>query len=103
MIIVAGLGDGVGVAPGLTVRRKFLLTSCGPSLTVTVIVEVPVWLGYGETETVRFTPLPPNTMLPADTNEVFDDAPLSCRFTAGVSKSPMVKLTGPAVPLWVID
>ena len=51
-----------GVPPLLTVRRKPPLVVNDPSLTVSVIVAVPVCPAAGVNVTVRFAPLPPKTM-----------------------------------------
>ena len=70
-----------------------------PSLTVTVMLAVPVWFAAGVTVTVRLALLPPNTMFPFGTNVVLFELPLTVRLLALVSMSPTVKLIGPtAVP-----
>src|SRR6476469_9331740 len=61
-----------------------------PSLTVTVIVALPVWPAAGVTVTVRFEPLPPNTMFAFGTRVVLEELPVTVRFVACVSGSPMV-------------
>jgi hypothetical protein len=67
------------------------LTEFVPSLTETVIVEVPVNPGAGVTVTVRLLPLPPNTMLFVGTSDGFDEARPRVRLPSGVSGSPMTK------------
>src|SRR5205085_8218840 len=47
----------------LTVSRKLVLTAFVPSLTISVIVALPLASGMGVTVTVRFEPEPPKTML----------------------------------------
>src|SRR5678815_1909735 len=76
---------------GFTVRRKLVLVLLVPSLTVSVIVVVPKALVTGVIVTVRFAPLPPNTMLFVGTSAGFDEPPLTVSEVAGVSKSPTVK------------
>ena len=79
-----------------TVSTKVSLVLFGPSLTVKVMVEVPVALAAGVTVTVRFELKPPNTMLLVGTKVGFDDPALNCRFAAATCVSPMVKASGPA-------
>src|SRR6266511_3277723 len=88
-----------GVLPeGLTISTKVSLAVSAPSLTVTVIVAVPVCPAAGVTVTVRLAPLPPKTMLPLCTNVGLDELPLTVRLPAAVSTSPTVKLIA---PVWV--
>jgi hypothetical protein len=47
-------------------------------------------LAAGVTVTVRFTPVPPNTMFAFGTNVVSLDVPLTVKLEAAVSKSPTV-------------
>ncbi len=68
------------------------------SVTVTVIVAVPNALASGVTVTVRFAPLPPNTMFALGTRAVFDELPLTTRSAAAVSMSPTVNANAPVVP-----
>ena len=67
------------------------------SVTVTVIVAVPNWFASGVTVTVRFAPLPPNTMFALGTNAVFDELPVTARAAAAVSTSPTVNANAPVV------
>src|SRR4051812_41970243 len=62
-----------------------------PSLTVMVIVVVPVWFAAGVMVTVRLAPLPPKLMLALGTSVVLDEDPASVRLAAGVWASPTVK------------
>src|SRR6266516_4115978 len=55
-----------------TVNTKLSLALNCPSLTVTVIVAVPLWFDAGLTVTVRFAPEPPKPMLPFGTNAGLD-------------------------------
>jgi hypothetical protein len=57
----------------------------------------------GVTVTVRFAPLPPNTIFPFGTSVVLFELPLTVRLPAAVSTSPTVKLRGPVVPFRAID
>ena len=58
------------VGAEFTVRTKVSLVLSDPSLTVTVMVAVPLWLLAGVTVTVRFAPLPPKTMFEVGTKVV---------------------------------
>jgi len=82
---------------GSTVTVKVSLSVRLPSLTVTVIVVVPDWSADGVTVTVRFDPLPPNTMPLTGTSDVFDDEALKVRLPAGLSASPTVNAIDPVV------
>src|SRR6266550_794755 len=82
--------DFVPVDSVLTVRRKLSLARNCPSLTLTVIVALPVWPVAGVTVTVRVVPLPPNTMLFSGTSVGFDELPLNVKLPAGVSASLIV-------------
>ena len=79
----------VGFVVGrVIVRLKPVLPLEVPSLTVTVIVAVPVCPTAGVTVTVRFAPLPPKTMLAGGTNPVVTDSftaadPLFVNATSG--------------------
>ena len=61
-----------------------------PSLTVSVIVALPLWLLAGVTVTVRFAPLPPSTMFASGTNVVLLLLPLRSKSATAVSTSPTV-------------
>ena len=75
---------------GLTVSTNMALASSAPSLTVTVIVAVPVWLAKGVTATVRLGPLPPKVMLPTGTSPGLEELPDTVRVSAAVSTSSTV-------------
>ena len=62
-----------------------------PSLTVTVIVVVPLKLVAGVIVTVRFAPDPPKAMLALGTSVVLEELPDSVRLLTLVSTSPTVK------------
>ena len=61
-----------------------------PSWTEIVICELPVWFAAGVTFTVRFCPLPPNTIFPFGTNDVREELPETVKLDAAVSASPIV-------------
>ena len=86
-----------GSFTGLTVTTNVVLLLSRPSLTVTVIVAVPLWFVAGVTVTVRLAPLPPNTMLFVGTRVVLEEALFKTRLAAEVSASPTVKLSGPVI------
>src|SRR5436189_2191500 len=92
-----------GVLGPLTVNTKVSLAVKAPSLTVTVMVEVPVWPAAGVTVTVRLLPLPPKTMLPLGTRPVLEEAPLRVRLATGVSGSLTVKVMGRVEEPAVVD
>src|SRR5436189_4149919 len=75
---------------GRTVSTNVSLALKLPSLTVNVIVAVPVWSDAGATVTVRFAPIPAKTMFPSGTKPVFDELPLRVRLPAAASTSPTV-------------
>ena len=84
----------VGGVFGLTVNTKFVDVVSAPSLTVTVMVDVPLPPEAGVTTTLRLAPLPPNVMLAFGTSVVFDELPASVKLASGVSASPTVKAIG---------
>src|ERR1051325_279108 len=87
----------------LTVSTNVSAALSTPSLTVTVIKVTPNWPDAGVTVTVRFEPLPPNTMLAAGTRLELVDAPATAKLAAAVSTSPMVKASGLDEVPWAID
>ena len=93
---------GGGLSP-LTVTVNELLLLSWPSLTHTVINPLPVWPVAGVTVTVRFDPLPPKTMFVSGTRVGLDELPLTLKLLAAASRSPTVKLIGPAaLPVVVV-
>jgi hypothetical protein len=80
-----------------TVRPKLVGVLRPPSLTVIVIVAVPLWFAAGVTLTDRFAPLPPNAMLAFGTSVGLLELPLRVRFPAVVSLSPTVNAIAPVV------
>src|SRR4051794_11713275 len=73
-----------GSFTGFTVTAKIALALDRPSLTVSVMVALPLWLVAGRTVTVRWVPLPPKTMLAGGTSVGLDEALLSVRLAGGV-------------------
>ena len=88
---------------GLTVSAKLLLVVRLPSLTVTVMVAVPVWLRAGVTVAVRLAPEPPKTMLAAGIKVGLEEAPETIRLPATVCTSPTVKAIGAVAVFWLVD
>ena len=84
----------VGGVLGFTVNTKLVDAVSVPSLTVTVMVEVPLAPATGVIATVRFAPLPPKAMFASGTSAVFDELPASVKLASGVSTSPTVKAIG---------
>src|SRR5262245_39183422 len=93
----------VGAFAPLTVRANVSLALLVPSLTVTVIVAPPAWLGAGVTFTVLLLPLPPKVMLPAGTSAGLDDDALITRLFTGVSTSLTVKGITPVGVFTVVE
>src|SRR5689334_5323612 len=60
---------------------------------------LPCWPAVGVTVTVRFVPLPPNTMLAGGTREVSDDAPDKMSDAMGIELFVIVNGSGPVEPL----
>ena len=73
-----------------------------PSLTVTVMLAVPIWFVTGVIVTVRVAPLPPKMTFPTGTSVGLDDVALSTRLDRAVSTSPTVKLIGPVEVFWLM-
>lgn len=61
-----------------------------PSVTVSVIVAVPLWPAIGVTVTVRDAPAPPNTIFAVGASVVLLDAPVTVNDAAGVKSSAKV-------------
>src|SRR5438477_6488323 len=94
---------GAVFAAALTVSTKLSLALRLPSLTLTVMVAVPVWLRAGVTVTVRLAPEPPKTMLPDGTRVGLEEAPETIRLPAAVCASPTVKALGAVAVFWLVD
>ena len=85
----------VGGVLAITVRTKFVEAVSVPSLTVTVIVAVPLSPAAGVMTTVRSAPVPPpKVMLALGTSVAFEEVAESVNPLGGVSASPMVKAMG---------
>src|SRR5208282_168361 len=87
-IVVAGWLETVSVKLSLAVRPL-------ESVTVTVMMVMPVWFASGVTVTVWFVPLPPKTMFAAGTRPGLDEASLTVSVT--FEEPPIVNEIGPVV------
>ena len=87
-----------------TVTVKELVAVSAPSsVTVSVIVAVPLWPVTGVTMTVRAAPEPPSTMFAFGTNVRLLEVALKPRLPGAVSTSPTVRASAAvAVPLIVV-
>ncbi len=83
----------------VTVTTKLSLALKAPSLTVTVIVLVPVCPAAGVTLTVRLAPLPPKTIPLSGTSAGLLEVPLTVKLPTAVSMSPTVNPIAP-VPVF---
>jgi hypothetical protein len=83
MLLIVG-----ALAVTVSVKAEFVVSE--PSLTVIVIVLVPVWFVAGVMVAVRLAPLPPKTMFEFGTSVVLEDVPLTVSEPAAVSASPTV-------------
>ena len=72
-------------------RNSPLAVAPSGSATVTVIMAVPERFAAGVTVTVRFGPLPPNTMFPSGTSAALEEWPVKVRLPAAVSTSAIEK------------
>src|SRR5690242_17664090 len=75
----------------VTVTKKVSLALFTPSLTVTVMVAVPVWPDAGVTVTVRFASAPPKTIFAVGTSVVLSEALVRVRLLEGVPASVIEK------------
>ena len=88
-----------GSFTGVTVSRKVLVAVApSPSVTIRVIIVVPLALVPGRTVIDRLEPLPPNVMLPLGTSAGLEEKPASPRLPADVSTSATVNATGASTP-----
>ena len=83
-----------GVLAAFTVNTKLVEAVRVPSLTVTVIVEVPLPPAAGVMTALRPAPLPPKTMLATGTSVAFDEVADSVNAFGEVWASPTVKAIG---------
>jgi hypothetical protein len=74
---------------GKTVMKNVSLAVCVPSLTVTVMSEIPAWAVAGVIDSVRLVPVPTITILLLGINVVFVDVVVTVRLF-GVSASVTV-------------
>src|SRR5436189_1647234 len=94
---------GAVLLPPVTVSTNVSLADNAPSLTVTVMVVVPLCPAAGVTVTVRLEPLPANTMFAFGASAGLEDVPLSVRAPTAVSASLTVKeIAGGDAPM-VVD
>src|SRR5688572_552025 len=94
----------VGGVLALTVKTKFVAAVSAPSLTVTVIVAVPLSPVAGVMTTLRSAPVPPpKVMLAFGTKVAFDEVPESVNPLGGVSASLMVKAIAPVGVFSFVD
>ena len=84
-----------GSLAAVTVSTKVSVAASVPSLTVSVIVAVPLWFAAGVTVTVRAAPLPPMTRFASGTSVWLAEVAVTVRLAAGVSTSPTVKARAP--------
>src|SRR6187551_3846029 len=94
----------VGAVLALTVNTKFVEAVRLPSLTVIVMVEVPLWPAAGVMTRLRLASVPPpKVMLAFGTNVTFDEVPETVNPVGCVSASPIVKAIGPAGVFSFVD
>src|SRR6185436_4978191 len=92
------------VLAALTVRTKLVEAVNVPSLTVTVMVEVPLSPAAGVITRLRLAPFPPpKVMLAFGTKVAFDEVPETVKPVGCVSASPMVKAIGPVGVFSFVD
>ena len=77
-----------------TVRVKSMDVLSDPSVTVTVMVVVPLKPGAGVITMVRSAPLPLKTMLVLGTSVVFEEIPETVKSPGRDSASPIVNVIG---------
>ncbi len=84
-----------GVLPGFTVNTKLVETVRVPSLTVIVMVEVPLCPAAGVMIALRPAPLPPKAILATGISTAFDEVADSVNAFGEVSASPIVNAIAP--------
>jgi|SRR5688572_6074635 len=84
----------VGGMLASTVNTKFTEVLSVPSLTVMVMVVVPLSPGVGVITTLRSASFPLNVISPSETNVAFDDVAESVKALGSVSASPIVNRIG---------
>src|SRR5881398_3647312 len=100
-LVMGAISGGRLAAP--TTRRNESLALFVPSLTVTVIVAMPVNPTPGVMVTVRLAPDPPKTMLLVGTSVGLDEPLLSVRLAAAVSTSLIVNGMAAVAVLFTVD
>src|SRR2546425_1172204 len=97
--------DMVGAVYGdaFAVNTKLSLAVRLPSLTVTVIVAVPLWFRAGVTVTVRLAPEPPKTMFAAGTKVGLEEAPDSFNDPATTEISPLSLHVALPILFWLVE
>ena len=83
-----------GVLAALTVNTKFVEAVSAPSLTVIVIVEVPLPPEAGVMTALRPAPLPPKTILATGTSVASEEVADRVNAFGDVWASPTVKAIG---------
>ena len=86
--VTVGLGGGLVV---VTLSWKIVLRLALPSLTVTVMLAVPLWPAAGVRVTERLLPEPPKMIPNDEINVGFDEPEERVRLEAAVSTSLIVK------------
>ena len=84
-----------GVLAGFTVNTKSVNAVSVPSLTVIVMVVVPLRPAAGVRTTSRLAPLPPRAILASGTSDAFEDVAERVKEFIAVSASPIVKAIAP--------
>src|SRR5918993_5574361 len=93
-----------GVLTSLTVNTKLVLAVRAPSLTVMVIVVVPLSPAAGVTTTFLVAPFPPpKTMLALGTSVTSEEVAETVRPSGCVCASPMVKAIGSVGVFSLVD
>ena len=93
----------VGGAFALTVKTKLMAVVRSPSLTVIVIVVVPLSPGAGVRTTLRSAPLPVKLMFASGTSVIFEEVPDIVKLPGSVSASPIVKGIGGVATFSFVD
>src|SRR6476646_2661333 len=97
------VNDLVPIDGALTVTAKLSLEEFTPSLTVIVMVAVPVWPAAGVIVRVRLEPLPPKTILLVGMSVGLEEFLRKTRLFTGVSESAMVNAMGPIAVSTPVD
>ena len=92
-----------GVLAAFTVKTKLVEAVSAPSLTVIVIVEVPLPPAAGVMTALRPAPLPPKTMLATGTRVASEEVADRVNAFGEVWASPTVKPIGPVGVSSLVD